>query len=59
MLESLGVIGLAIKGVAGAARGLTSDTARTSREITAEISEYMFVHQWIPKSKYIQPKILD
>lgn len=59
MLESLGVIGLAVKGVAGSARGLTDDTARTSREITAEISEYMFVHHWIPKSKYIPPKVLD
>ncbi len=59
MVESLGLIGAAVKGVAGSARGLTDDTARTGREITAEISEYMFVHRWIPKSEYIRPKILD
>ena len=46
-LASIGPIGAVVKGVAGAAKGLTQDTARTSREITAQLSEYMYRSGWI------------
>ncbi|MCE0484512.1 MAG: DUF4410 domain-containing protein [Methylacidiphilales bacterium] len=57
-LASIGPIGAVIKGVAGAAKGLTQDTARTSRMITAQISEHMYRSGWIGKDKYIPPKTL-
>jgi hypothetical protein len=47
---------LAIGGVSGAAHGLSEDTARTAREITAEISDYMYKHGWIPEDQWIKPK---
>jgi len=47
-----------VKGVAGSAKGLTPDTARTSREITAQISEYMYRSGWITKDQYISPKTM-
>lgn len=55
-LESAGPIGAAVKGVAGAAKGLTQDTNRTGRMITAELSQYMYQNGWIPQSMYIKPK---
>jgi hypothetical protein len=57
-LASLGPIGAVVKGVAGSAKGLTQDTARTSREITAQISEYMYRSGWITKDQYISPKTM-
>jgi hypothetical protein len=57
-VASLGPIGAVIKGVAGSAKGLTQDTARTSRMITAQISEYMYRSGWITKDQYIPPKTL-
>lgn len=54
---------LAIQVVAGGAgniaHGLTEDTARTTREITAELSDYMYRSGWIPKDKWIPPKNLS
>jgi hypothetical protein len=47
---------LAIGGVSGAAHGLSEDTARTAREITAELSSYMYNRGWIPESQLIEPK---
>jgi hypothetical protein len=47
---------LAIGGVSGAAHGLSEDTARTSREITAELSDYMYRRGWIPEDQHIEPK---
>jgi hypothetical protein len=47
---------LAIGGVSGAAHGLSEDTARTSREITDELSEYMYHRGWINADQRIEPK---
>jgi hypothetical protein len=47
---------LAIGGVSGAAHGLSEDTARTAREITAELSEYMYQRGWISAGERIEPK---
>jgi len=46
-------------GAGGIAHGLTEDTKRTAREITAELSDYMYRRGWIPKSEWIKPKHLD
>jgi Domain of unknown function (DUF4410) len=43
-------------GFGGVAHGLTEDTKRSAREITAELSDYMFVRGWIPQDKWIPPK---
>jgi hypothetical protein len=50
------VIGVAASGAGGVAHGLTEDTARTAREITAELSDYMYRSGWISKDKWIEPK---
>jgi hypothetical protein len=47
---------LAIGGVSGAAHGVSEDTARTSREITAELSDYMYRRGWINEDQRIEPK---
>jgi hypothetical protein len=47
---------LAIGGVAGAAHGLTEDTGRTAREITAKFSDYMYKRGWISEDQWIKPK---
>jgi hypothetical protein len=47
---------LAIGGVSGAAHGLSEDAARTAREITAELSNYMYNRGWIPADERIEPK---
>jgi len=47
---------LAIGGVSGAAHGLSEDTKRTAREITAELSDYMYQRGWISEDQWIQPK---
>ena len=49
-------IGVAASGAGGVAHGLTEDTARTAREITAELSDYMYRSGWISKDKWIEPK---
>jgi len=52
-------LSLIIEGAGGAgniAHGVTEDTTRTAREITAELSDYMYRSHWIPKDKWIQPK---
>ncbi len=50
---------MAAGGAGGIAHGLTEDTARTAREITAELSDYMYRSGWISKDKWIEPKKLD
>ena len=50
---------MAAGGAGGIAHGLTEDTARTAREITAELSDYMYRSGWISKDKWIPPKKLD
>jgi hypothetical protein len=47
---------LAIGGVSGAAHGLSEDTKRTAREITAELSNYMYQRGWISEDQWIKPK---
>jgi hypothetical protein len=51
---------IAIEAAAGGAgniaHGLTEDTSRTAREITAELSDYMYRSGWIPEDKWIAPK---
>jgi hypothetical protein len=47
---------LAIGGVSGAAHGLSEDAARTSREITAELSDYMYARGWISAEQRVAPK---
>ena len=50
-----------IQAAAGSAgnitHGITEDTERTSREITATLSDYMYRHGWISKDKWVKPKI--
>ena len=53
------VVEAAAGGAGGVAHGLTEDTCRTAREITAELSDYMFNQGWIPQDKWIQPKQLS
>lgn len=55
---SLTPVTAVVSGIAGSAKGLTQDTSRTAREITAEISEYMYRNGWISKAQYIPPKTL-
>ena len=51
---------IAIEAVAGGAgnvaHGVTEDTKRTAREITAELSDYMYRSGWISEDQWIQPK---
>lgn len=47
---------LAIGGVSGVAHGLSEDTARTAREITAQLSTYMHDRRWITDDRWIKPK---
>ncbi|HUB66759.1 MAG TPA: DUF4410 domain-containing protein [Candidatus Methylacidiphilales bacterium] len=49
-------VGLATGSAGGLAHGLTEDTKRTAREITAELSDYMYRIGWIPEDKWIKPK---
>jgi hypothetical protein len=52
-------IQMAAGGAGGIAHGLTEDTERTTREITAELSDYMYRSGWISKDKWIAPKTLS
>jgi len=52
-------IGVVASGAGGVAHGLTEDTARTAREITAELSDYMYRSGWISKDKWIEPKKIN
>ena len=47
---------LAIGGVSGAAHGLSEDTARTARQITAELSDDMYARGWITEDAHLAPK---
>jgi len=56
--DPLTIIIQAAAGSAGnIAHGITEDTERTSREITATLSDYMYQHGWISKDKWVKPKI--
>ena len=52
------VIQTAAGGAGGVAHGLSEDAARTARENTAELSDYMYRSGWISKDKWIAPKQL-
>lgn len=41
------------------AHGVTEDSARTGREVTAVLSDYMYRQGWIPEDKWIEPKRID
>ncbi len=43
-------------GAGNVAHGVTEDATRTAREITAELSDYMYRSRWIPEDKWIKPK---
>lgn len=53
------VVEAAASSVGGIAHGITEDTQRTAREITAELSDYMFQRGWISDEKWIKPKHVD
>jgi hypothetical protein len=53
------IVGTGLSGVSGVAHGLTEDTERTAKEITAELSDYMYRSGWIPRDKWIKPKSAD
>ena len=42
--------------MSGVAHGLSEDTARTAREITAKFSDYMYKRGWITEDQWIKPK---
>jgi len=50
------VIQAAASSAGGIGHGVSEDTARTARQITAALSNYMYASGWIPKDKWIQPK---
>ena len=47
---------IALSGVSGFSHGVTEDAKRTAREVTAELSDYMYRSGWIAKDKWIVPK---
>jgi len=49
-------VSLALSAVSGSAKGLTDDTRRTSRMITAALSDYMYGKGWISADKKLTPK---
>lgn len=51
-----GVIGAVPNAVGGSIKGLTQDTHRTAREITAMLSQYMYSRGWISQDQYTSPK---
>ncbi len=53
------VIQAAASSAGGIGHGVSEDTARTARQVTATLSNYMYASGWIPKDKWIQPKAYD
>ena len=56
---SAGPVGAAVGSVSGAAKGVTDDTERTSRAITAALSDYMYKQGWISKDQRLTPKMSE
>jgi hypothetical protein len=52
-------LALAVGGVSGVAHGLSEDTQRTARMITAKLSDYMHDRGWISDDAWIKPKHLN
>lgn len=57
--DPLSLVIEAAGGAGNVAHGLSEDSARTAREITAELSDYMYKRGWISKDKWVKPKIYD
>jgi hypothetical protein len=56
---SAGPVGAAVGSVSGAAKGVSDDTKRTSRAITAALSDYMYKRGWISKEQRLTPKMSE
>jgi hypothetical protein len=56
---SAGPVGAAVGAVSGAAKGVSDDTKRTSRMITAALSDYMYKQGWISDSQRLKPKMAE
>ena len=54
--DPLSLVIEAAGGAGNVAHGVTEDTTRTAREITAELSDYMYRSHWISEDKWIPPK---
>jgi len=50
------VLGVGLGGIGNVLHGVTEDSRRTAREITAVLSDYMFRHHWIDADNWIHPK---
>lgn len=50
-------VSMALNAVSGSAKGLTDDTRRTSRMITAALSDYMYGKGWISADQKLTPKL--
>ena len=53
------VIQTALSGASGFSHGITEDTKRTAREITATLSDYMYRSGWISQDRWIKPKDVE
>ena len=58
-LATGGILVAGAEAAAGSAKGLSSDSARTARMITARISDYMFHRGWISEDQQMSPKMED
>ena len=54
--DPLSLLIVAAGGAGNIAHGVTEDTKRTAREITATLSDYMYRSGWIPEDQWIEPK---
>jgi hypothetical protein len=52
-------LGVIAGGAAGLFHGVSEDSKRTAREITAQLSDYLYRRGWIPQNKWIKPKELS
>jgi len=55
--DPLSLVIEAAGGAGNVAHGVTEDTERTAREITAELSDYLYRSHWISEDKWIAPKL--
>jgi hypothetical protein len=56
---AVSAVSSAVSAVSGAASGVTDDTKRTSRVITAALSDYMYKQGWISKDQRLTPKMAE
>ena len=57
LVAAMDPVSLAVSAVSGSAKGVTDDTLRTSRMITASLSDYMYLRGWVSKEMRLQPKM--